>query len=154
MRSIVIHGHFYQPPRDDPWTGTIPVEPNAAPFHDWNERIERECYAPVAPSLASLSFDFGPTLLEWTERHAPGTYRAVVAAGRAGGAVAAASPSSRMTARSRTTSRSGRWCAMRTPGLSGSLADRISWWRWPPTERPTVTITKAARSSWPACSTP
>src|SRR2546427_10661844 len=37
MRSIVIHGHFYQPPRDDPWTGTIPLEPNAAPFHDWNE---------------------------------------------------------------------------------------------------------------------
>src|SRR3989442_4863190 len=62
MRSIVIHGHFYQPPRDDPWTGAIPLEPNAAPFHDWNERIERECYARVAPSLASMSFDFGPTL--------------------------------------------------------------------------------------------
>src|SRR5437867_4732228 len=89
MRSIVIHGHFYQPPRDDPWTGAIPLEPNAAPFHDWNERIERECYARVAPSLASLSFDFGPTLLEWMERHAPGTYAAVVAAGRAGGAGAA-----------------------------------------------------------------
>src|SRR5437016_13407528 len=88
MRSIVIHGHFYQPPRDDPWTGTIPVEPNAAPFHDWNERIERECYAPVAPSLASMSFDFGPTLLEWMERHAAGTYAHVVAAARSGGAVA------------------------------------------------------------------
>src|SRR5438128_3901962 len=88
MRSIVLHGHFYQPPRDDPWTGAIPLEPNAAPFHDWNERIERECYARVAPSLASMSFDFGPTLLEWMEQHAPGTYRAVVAAGRAGGAVA------------------------------------------------------------------
>ena len=82
MRSIVIHGHFYQPPRDDPWTGTIPVEANAAPFHDWNERIERECYAPVASSLASMSFDFGPTLLEWMERHAPGTHAAVVAASR------------------------------------------------------------------------
>src|SRR3989475_2699234 len=88
MRSIVIHGHFYQPPRDDPWTGTIPLEPNAAPFHDWNERIERECYARVAPSLASMSFDFGPTLLEWMEHHAPGTCAAVVAAGRAGGALA------------------------------------------------------------------
>ncbi len=87
-RSVVIHGHFYQPPRDDPWTGTIPVEPNAAPFHDWNERIERESYAPVAASLGSMSFDFGPTLLEWMERHAPGTYAAVVAAGRSGGAVA------------------------------------------------------------------
>jgi alpha-amylase/alpha-mannosidase (GH57 family) len=84
-RSVVIHGHFYQPPRDDPWTGTIPVEANAAPFHDWNERIERECYAPVSPSLASMSFDFGPTLLEWMERHAAATYASVVAAGRSGG---------------------------------------------------------------------
>ena len=87
-RSVVIHGHFYQPPRDDPWTGTIPVEANAAPFHDWNERIERECYAPVAPSLAAMSFDFGPTLLDWMERHAAGTYARVVAAARSGGAVA------------------------------------------------------------------
>ena len=87
-RSVVIHGHFYQPPRDDPWTGAIAVEPNAAPFHDWNERIERECYAPVAPSLAAMSFDFGPTLLEWMERHAAGTYARVVAAARSGGAVA------------------------------------------------------------------
>ena len=88
MRSVVIHGHFYQPPRDDPWTGTSPVEPNAAPFHDWNERIERESYGPVAPSLASMSFDFGPTLLEWMQRDAPGTYAAVIAADRSGGAVA------------------------------------------------------------------
>jgi alpha-amylase/alpha-mannosidase (GH57 family) len=88
IRSIVIHGHFYQPPRDDPWTGTIPLEPNAAPFHDWNERIERECYARVASSLGSLSFDFGPTLLEWMERYAPQTYAAVVAAGRSGAAIA------------------------------------------------------------------
>jgi alpha-amylase/alpha-mannosidase (GH57 family) len=87
-RSVVIHGHFYQPPRDDPWTGAIPVEANAAPFHDWNERIERESYAPVAPSLAWMSFDFGPTLLEWMERYAPDTYSRVVAAARSGGAVA------------------------------------------------------------------
>ena len=84
-RSIVIHGHFYQPPRDDPRTGTIPLEPNAAPYHDWNERIEQECYAPVAPSLTSVSFDFGPTLLDWMERHAPETYAAVLAADRASG---------------------------------------------------------------------
>lgn len=84
-RSIVIHGHFYQPPRDDPRTGTIPLEPNAAPDHDWNERIERECYAPVAPLLKSLSFDFGPTLLDWMERHAASTYAAVLAADRASG---------------------------------------------------------------------
>ena len=87
-RSVVIHGHFYQPPRDDPWTGAIPVEANAAPFHDWNERIERESYAPVAPSLAWMSFDFGPTLLEWMERYAPDTYSRVVAAAHSGGAVA------------------------------------------------------------------
>ncbi len=88
-RSNVIHGHFYQPPRDDPRTGIIPVEINAAPDHDWNERIERECYAPVAASLASLSFDFGPTLLDWMERHAPETYAAVIAADRAGGGAVA-----------------------------------------------------------------
>ena len=84
-RSIVIHGHFYQPPRDDPRTGIIPLEPNAAPYHDWNERIEQECYARVAGSLASVSFDFGPTLLEWMERQAPETYAAVLAADRASG---------------------------------------------------------------------
>jgi alpha-amylase/alpha-mannosidase (GH57 family) len=83
MRSVVIHGHFYQPPRDDPWRGTIPLEPSAAPFHDWNERIARECYAPVSGSLASLSFDFGPTLLAWMERAAPETYAVVLAADRA-----------------------------------------------------------------------
>ncbi|HEV8305700.1 MAG TPA: DUF3536 domain-containing protein [Gemmatimonadales bacterium] len=85
MRSIVIHGHFYQPPRDDPWTGTIPREANAAPYHDWNERIEQECYARVAGSLRSLSFDFGPTLLVWMERAAPQTYAAMLAADRASG---------------------------------------------------------------------
>jgi alpha-amylase/alpha-mannosidase (GH57 family) len=88
MRSVVIHGHFYQPPRDDPWTGVIPVEPTAAPFHDWNERIERESYGPISASLGSLSFDFGPTLLEWMEHAAPETYGAVLAADRQRGAVA------------------------------------------------------------------
>jgi alpha-amylase/alpha-mannosidase (GH57 family) len=83
MRSIVIHGHFYQPPRDDPWLGTIPREASAAPYHDWNERIERESYAPVAASLPFLSFDFGPTLLAWMERYAAETYAAVLAADRA-----------------------------------------------------------------------
>ncbi|HYT04180.1 MAG TPA: DUF3536 domain-containing protein [Gemmatimonadales bacterium] len=83
MRSIVIHGHFYQPPRDDPWLGTIPREASAAPYHDWNERIEHECYAPVLPSLAALSFDFGPTLLAWLESAAPRTYTGVLDADRA-----------------------------------------------------------------------
>ena len=82
-RAVIIHGHFYQPPRDDPWLGTIPPEPSAAPYHDWNERIERECYAPVLPSLVALSFDFGPTLLAWMERAAPRTYAGVLEADRA-----------------------------------------------------------------------
>jgi len=83
--SVVIHGHFYQPPREDPWLDEVETEPSAAPFHDWNERIERECYravvaarsyapdgriAGVVNTLESISFDVGPTLLEWMERHA------------------------------------------------------------------------------------
>jgi alpha-amylase/alpha-mannosidase (GH57 family) len=84
VRSVVIHGHFYQPPRDDPWQGTIATEPSAAPFHDWNERIEHECYSRVIRSLRSMSFDFGPTLLAWMEDTAPATYAAVLAADRAG----------------------------------------------------------------------
>jgi alpha-amylase/alpha-mannosidase (GH57 family) len=99
VRSIVIHGHFYQPPREDPWLNEVLAEPSAAPFHDWNQRIERECYRAVvaarlyAPppdgritgivnTLTSLSFDFGPTLLEWLEREALDTYTAVLEADR------------------------------------------------------------------------
>lgn len=97
VRSIVIHGHFYQPPREDPWLDDVPVEPSAAPFHDWNERIEHECYravvaarvyapdgriARIVNTLASISFNFGPTLLEWLERKAPNTYAAVLDADR------------------------------------------------------------------------
>lgn len=91
-RSVVIHGHFYQPPREDPWSGSIPRQPSAAPFHDWNERIEAECYGPVVRSrvlrpgepdrmvnsLEWMSFNFGPTLLVWLERHAPSTYQAIL----------------------------------------------------------------------------
>ena len=95
--SVVIHGHFYQPPREDPWSGEVPAQPSAAPFHDWNERIERECYGPITATdvldenghvrrtlntLEHLSFDFGPTLLLWLERHAPETYAAVLEADR------------------------------------------------------------------------
>jgi alpha-amylase/alpha-mannosidase (GH57 family) len=96
-RSIVIHGHFYQPPREDPWLDEVEAEPSAAPFHDWNQRIERECYRAVAAArlyapdgriarivnaLASISFDFGPTLLDWLEREAPRTYAGVLEADR------------------------------------------------------------------------
>ena len=96
-QSVVIHGHFYQPPREDPWLDEVAAEPTAAPFHDWNERIDRECYravvaarryapdgriAGIVNTLASLSFNVGPTLLEWLERHAPRTYAGVLEADR------------------------------------------------------------------------
>ena len=98
VRSIVIHGHFYQPPREDPWLNQVAAEPSAAPYHDWNERIERESYravvaarvyapdgriAHIVNTLASISFNFGATLLEWLERETPGTYAAVLEADRA-----------------------------------------------------------------------
>jgi len=96
MRSLIIHGHFYQPPRENPWTGNIDREPDAAPFHDWNERIHAECYAPnfavtmqevngaerVVNNYANISFDFGPTLLSWLERQHPVTYFSILAADR------------------------------------------------------------------------
>ncbi len=95
VRSVVIHGHFYQPPREDPWTGVVDAEPSAAPDHDWNARVTRECYAPLASipvgegpdplrlnAYNFLSFDAGPTLLAWLEREAPGTYVAMLRADR------------------------------------------------------------------------
>jgi hypothetical protein len=95
MSSIVIHGHFYQPPREDPFLDEVETEPSAAPFHDWNQRIERECYRAVVAAritgsdgriarlvntLESISFNFGPTLLEWMEREARATYEAILSA--------------------------------------------------------------------------
>jgi len=92
-RSVVIHGHFYQPPRDDPWTGVVDEEPAATPDHDWNARILRECYAPlagIAPVdgntrenlLVGLSFNVGATLFEWFDRASPETAVAFVEADR------------------------------------------------------------------------
>ena len=98
LRSVVVHGHFYQPPRENPWLEVVEREANAAPAHDWNERIEQECYAPVAAArilgksggvarmvnlYESMSFNVGATLLEWLERAAPATYRAIMEADRA-----------------------------------------------------------------------
>jgi len=97
-RSVVIHGHFYQPPREHPWVDEVEAELSAAPAHDWNERIEQECYRAVAAARVpgaggrigrivngyeSISFNFGPTLLEWLEHAAPGTYQALLDADRA-----------------------------------------------------------------------
>jgi len=97
MRGVVIiHGHFYQPPRENPWTGQVDVEPSAAPDHDWNARVTRESYLPLVsvaiddngkksqvPVYEYLSFDFGSTLLDWMEREATEIYDAVLRADRA-----------------------------------------------------------------------
>ena len=94
-RYICIHGHFYQPPRENPWLEELELQDSAAPYHDWNERITAECYAPNASSrildnadrivkiennYARISFNFGPTLLSWLERKAPDTYADILAA--------------------------------------------------------------------------
>ena len=97
-RAIVIHGHFYQPPRENPWLEAVEVQDSAAPFHDWNARITAECYAPntaarrvdranrildIVDNFERISFDVGPTLFAWLEREAPAVARAIVSADRA-----------------------------------------------------------------------
>jgi len=93
---LVIHGHFYQPPRENPWTGRIDPEAGAAPYPNWNERILAECYRPNAfarifqdgkvertvNNYTGLNFDFGPTLMHWLERRDPETYGKVLEADR------------------------------------------------------------------------
>ena len=93
MTPLIIHGHFYQPPRENPWTGIIDPEPGALPFHDWNERIYAECYQPnsearivvageeqIVNNYAQISFDFGPTLLSWLQQHHAETYSRIITA--------------------------------------------------------------------------
>ncbi len=96
-RYLCIHGHFYQPPRENPWLDVVEVQDSAAPFHDWNERITRECYAPntrarlldskgkiinLINNYAWISFNFGPTLLSWMDDHEPGALRDIIEADR------------------------------------------------------------------------
>ncbi len=96
-RYICIHGHFYQPPRENPWLEAIELQDSAYPYHDWNERITAECYAPNAASrildeegrvlqivnnYSKISFNFGPTLLSWLEEKAPEVYQAILEADR------------------------------------------------------------------------
>jgi alpha-amylase/alpha-mannosidase (GH57 family) len=96
-RYVCIHGHFYQPPRENPWLEDVELQDSAFPFHDWNERITEECYAPntasrildaerriveIVSNYASMSFNFGPTLLSWMERHTPEVYEAIIEADR------------------------------------------------------------------------
>ena len=92
---LTIHGHFYQPPRENPWLEAIETQESAAPAHDWNERVCAECYNPnsvskivdsrnkildVVNNYEYMSFNFGPTLLSWMEEHAPQTYDRVIKA--------------------------------------------------------------------------
>ena len=92
-RFICIHGHFYQPPRENPWLETVETQDSAAPYHDWNERICAECYATngaarivnkenlitrIVNNYARMSFNFGPTLLSWLADNAPRTYRMIL----------------------------------------------------------------------------
>jgi alpha-amylase/alpha-mannosidase (GH57 family) len=80
IHGFCIHGHFYQPPREDPITGVIPTEPGAAPYHNWNERIHDQCYRPNAlqGNYEHISFNFGPTLLNWMEKYDPRTLDQIV----------------------------------------------------------------------------
>ena len=97
-RLLCLHGHFYQPPRENPWIEEIEVQDSAEPFHDWNERIAAECYAPngaarikdggdrivdIVNGYVHLSFNFGPTLLAWLERRRPDVYTLVLEADEA-----------------------------------------------------------------------
>jgi alpha-amylase/alpha-mannosidase (GH57 family) len=98
MSYICIHGHFYQPPRENPWLEAIELQDTAHPYHDWNERITAECYArntaarilddagrivKIVSNYPKISFDFGPTLLSWLETRAPKVYRSILDADKA-----------------------------------------------------------------------
>lgn len=95
VRHICIHGHFYQPPRENPWLEEVEKQDSAHPFHDWNERISYECYRPntearlldtkgrlreIVNNYEHISFNFGPTLLSWMERHEKKAYESILEA--------------------------------------------------------------------------
>ena len=92
---LTIHGHFYQPPRENPFLETIEIQDSAKPFHDWNERINSECYTPnsvakivthdnkildIVNNYSYISFNFGPTLLSWMEKYSPYSYKRIIRA--------------------------------------------------------------------------
>jgi len=92
-KQICIHGHFYQPPRENPWLDEVELQDSAYPYHDWNERITTECYAPntasrvfdnegriknIVNNYSSISFNFGPALLSWMKRHKPDVYDSII----------------------------------------------------------------------------
>ena len=92
-KYVCVHGHFYQPPRENPWLEDVELQDSAYPYHDWNEKITQECYRQNAASrilddedkiidivsnYSKMSFDFGPTLLFWLARHEPEVYQSVI----------------------------------------------------------------------------
>jgi alpha-amylase/alpha-mannosidase (GH57 family) len=96
-RYVCIHGHFYQPPRENAWLEHVELQDSAYPYHDWNERITAECYEPnntsrildgdgfitqIVSNYTRMSFDFGPTLLMWLEKYEPDVYQAILEADR------------------------------------------------------------------------
>lgn len=98
-RYLCIHCHFYQPPRENPWLEAVEIQDSAYPYHDWNERITAECYAPnsaarildgeghiikIANNYSRISFNFGPTLLSWMEDNSPHTYAHILEADQEG----------------------------------------------------------------------
>src|SRR5690242_3158766 len=95
MKYLCIHGHFYQPPRENPWLEAIELQDSAYPYHDWNARIAAECYAPnvaarikngrdqiirIVNNYAHISFNFGPTLLSWAKINTPDLYQQIIVA--------------------------------------------------------------------------
>jgi len=98
-RTVCIHGHFYQPPRENPWLEAVELQDSAFPYHDWNERITAEAYAPntasrildgerriinIVNNFSSISFNIGPTLFSWLENNRPHVYQAILEADSAG----------------------------------------------------------------------
>jgi alpha-amylase/alpha-mannosidase (GH57 family) len=99
IRFVCVHGHFYQPPRENPWLDAIDSQPSAAPYHDWNARITAECYAPntaarildeqgriqhIINNYAWMSFNVGPTLMRWLAQAEPVAYAGILAADKEG----------------------------------------------------------------------
>jgi alpha-amylase/alpha-mannosidase (GH57 family) len=96
-RYVCIHAHFYQPPRENAWLEAVEYQDSAYPYHDWNERVTAECYAPnsasrildgdgrilqIVNNYSRISFNFGPTLLSWMEQSSPAVYQAILTADR------------------------------------------------------------------------
>ena len=94
-KYLTIHGHFYQPPRENPWIEEIELQQSADPNHDWNERVCIECYGPngssrlvddnnsiieISNNYQYMSYNFGPTLLSWMETHDPMSYQKIIQA--------------------------------------------------------------------------